>query len=75
MLAFILALIFNWYYANAEVVDIENGNTVILETDDGNIWAYDKKGYAVGDKVTIKFNGHFTDDVTDDSIVRIYAER
>lgn len=74
-MGFILALILNIYFANAEVIDIENGNVVVVETDDGNVWAIEQNGFEVGDKVTVKFNTNGTENIEDDSIVKLYAER
>lgn len=74
MLSFIIALITNVYIANAEITAI-NGNEIEIETEDGNVWIYEtEKDYRVGEKVTIKFNKHLTEEVKDDSIMRIYRE-
>ena len=73
MLSFIIALITSIYYANAEIIEIENENTIILETEDGNIWAIDSnKEFKIGDKVTVKFNNNLTDEIEDDIILKIY---
>lgn len=74
MLSFIIALITNVYIANAEITAI-NGNEIEIETEDGNVWIYEtEKSFEVGEKVTIKFNRHLTEEVEDDSIMRIYRE-
>lgn len=74
MLSFIIALITNVYIANAEITAI-NGNEIEIETEDGNVWIYEtEKPFEVGEKVTIKFNRHLTEEVEDDSIMRIYRE-
>ena len=75
MFGFIIALICNIYFANAEVIDIEPENIVVLETDDGNVWAINGNGFEIGDKVTVKFRNNGTENIEDDSIVKIYAER
>lgn len=72
MLGFIIALITNVYVTNAEITAI-NGNEIEIETEDGNVWIYEtEKDYKVGEKVTIKFNKHLTEEVEDDSIIKIY---
>lgn len=75
MISLIIALVCNIYFANAEVIDIDNGNVVVLETDDGNVWAINGNGFEIGDKVTVKFRNNGTENIEDDSIVKIYAER
>ena len=74
MLSFIIALITNVYIANAEITAI-NENEIEIETEDGNVWIYEtEKPFKVGEKVTIKFNRHLTEEVEDDSIMKIYRE-
>lgn len=74
MLSFIIALITNVYIANAEITAV-NENEIEIETEDGNVWIYEtEKPFEVGEKVTIKFNRHLTEEVEDDSIIKIYKE-
>ena len=74
MLTLILALLCNIYFANATVVEIEN-DTVVFETEDGNVWAVEGNDFQVGDNVTVKFHNNGTDVIEDDVVLRIYAER
>lgn len=72
MLNLLISLFGCIYFANAEVVEIEDNNTIIFETEDGNLWAYESTEYAVGDKVIVKFNNNGTmDNVEDDRIIKI----
>lgn len=71
MIAFIISIITSIYFANAEIVEV-NGNEVVFVTDDGNEWSIEDDGYAVGDKVTVKFHTNYTDNVEDDIVKKIY---
>lgn len=73
MLNFIILLITSTYFCNAQVVDIENGNTIVVETEDGNIWAMDSnKDFEIGEEVTVKFYNNLTDEIEDDRILKIF---
>jgi hypothetical protein len=71
MITFIISIITSIYFANAEIVEV-NGTEVIFVTDDGNEWSIESDGYAVGDKVTVKFHTNYTDNVEDDIVKKIY---
>lgn len=73
MLNFIILLITSTYFCNAQVVDIENRNTIVVETEDGNIWAMDSnKDFEIGEEVTVKFYNNLTDEIEDDRILKIF---
>lgn len=73
MLNFIILLITSTYFCNAQVIDIENENTIVVETEDGNIWAMDSnKDFEIGEEVTVKFYNNLTDEVEDDRILKIF---
>lgn len=72
MLSLLISLFGCIYFANAEVVEIEDNNTIVFETEDGNLWAIESTEYEVGDKIIVKFNNNGTmDNIEDDRVIKI----
>ena len=75
MISWIIAWICAIYFMNGTVVDLEDDDVVVIETDDGNVWAFSGNGYEIGDNVTVQFNDNGTETVEDDRITHVYKEK
>lgn len=59
------------YTLNANVVDLESNNVVVVEDCNGEAWAYiaDGESYIIGQSVTMTMDDCGTENITDDVIL------